>query len=327
MKNITLILIISFLTAIHLKAAVCTSLCTGNWNDPSTWCNGQVPACGDTIVICAGHECTIISQQNYLACPNPIYIYVNGMLTFTTGNKLTLPVGSVVTVNVGGVINPGNGGGSSNLITIGTTDVWNAGSGSLPGYVVLSVAPLPIELIAFNARAKNGQVELNWETASETNNDYFTIQRTTDGIDFQSVGQEIDGAGNSTSVLSYKGTDRNPNRGSSYYRLKQTDFNGMSSYSAMVNVKIDENDFYWDLYGNLSDGSKLILVMTAGKGKECKLDIFDNRGLRVYSKIIIINFSGKHTDEHLLPFTLGAGTYVVSLSTDNDLSSRKMVVR
>jgi hypothetical protein len=272
--------------------------------------------------------CTISIQQNYLTCPDPIFIYINGELAFTTGNKLTLPTGSVVTVNVGGVINPGNGGGSSNLITIGTTDVWNAGSGSLPGYVVLSVAPLPIELMAFNAKVLNGIVELSWTTATETNNDYFTIQRTSDGRSFDDLGEKIDGAGNSTVTLAYKAKDEEPIKGISYYRLKQTDFNGTTSYSALVNINMDENGlFSWNLVGNLNDGSRLLLEISSVKGQQLKLDICDNKGRNVYSQVIVSQQNGKYLGEYPLPVVLEAGMYVVNLSSENNGSGRKMVVR
>ena len=77
-------------------------------------------------------------------------------------------------------------------------------------------------MISFKAVLANNNVLLNWSTASETNNDYFTIERSIDGINFRSVLTKR-GAGNSTSRRNYEAIDDNPIEGQSYYRLKQTD--------------------------------------------------------------------------------------------------------
>lgn len=95
---------------------------------------------------------------------------------------------------------------------------------------------LPIKLSYFDSKFKDGIVNLNWETESEINNDYFTIERSSDGINFESILTKK-GAGNSTSSRYYTATDLNPLEGYSYYRLKQTDFDGHFSYSEVQTVK------------------------------------------------------------------------------------------
>ncbi|MBK6839033.1 MAG: hypothetical protein IPG90_12930 [Bacteroidetes bacterium] len=89
---------------------------------------------------------------------------------------------------------------------------------------------MPIELAYFTANVTGKEVLLSWATATETNNSFFNIERGTDGISYESI-QQINGAGNSTSFLTYGVTDKNPIEGTSYYRLKQTDFDGKYSYS------------------------------------------------------------------------------------------------
>jgi hypothetical protein len=98
---------------------------------------------------------------------------------------------------------------------------------------------MPIELLNFEAKLNGKVVDLFWSTASEVNNDYFTVERSKNGIVFEKV-LEIDGAGNSASTLSYSTIDKNPFTGISYYRLKQTDFNKNFKYSNMVAVKLEE---------------------------------------------------------------------------------------
>lgn len=94
---------------------------------------------------------------------------------------------------------------------------------------------LPIELISFTATPERDHVRLDWATATETNNEHFTIERSRDGSDFHPV-ERIPGAGTSTQLITYSGFDRNALSGLSYYRLKQTDINGAFSYSHVLPV-------------------------------------------------------------------------------------------
>lgn len=98
-------------------------------------------------------------------------------------------------------------------------------------------APLPVELIYFNAFVETNKVKLTWETASESNNNYFEIQRSIDLRNWEVVNQ-LPGAGNSQQRLYYSVYDENPFLGTSYYRLVQFDFDGKSSASGIKAVKV-----------------------------------------------------------------------------------------
>ena len=139
---------------------------------------------------------------------------------------------------------------------------------------VLVSCPLPIELISFEASLYKRQVELIWQTASERNNDYFSVERSANGIDW-SVIETVEGAGSSTELLSYETFDLEPLRGISYYRLKQTDFDGKTSYSEirtisntselMVLPNPGSGLFY---ISGLSDRQESIIVVRDITGKE-----------------------------------------------------------
>ncbi len=95
---------------------------------------------------------------------------------------------------------------------------------------------LPIEIISFTAtKTANEKVELNWATASEINNNCFSIERGTDGNNFETIGK-VKGAGNSTGEKKYSFTDEHPFSGINYYRLKQIDFDGNYTYSKIISV-------------------------------------------------------------------------------------------
>ena len=100
---------------------------------------------------------------------------------------------------------------------------------------------LPIELLRFTAVAKDTYVQIDWLTATEINNDYFNVERSADGLNFNSM-SKINGAGNSTEVLSYSSVDERPLDGISYYRLKQTDYDGETSYSNIEAVAFNKRN-------------------------------------------------------------------------------------
>ncbi|SOD11632.1 T9SS type A sorting domain-containing protein [Pedobacter xixiisoli] len=98
------------------------------------------------------------------------------------------------------------------------------------------VGTLPIKLENFDATANGNVTNIKWTTLTETNNDYFTVGRSTDGVNFITI-KTVKGAGNSEEVRNYNVVDENPINGTNYYRLKQTDFNGKYSYSEIKSVK------------------------------------------------------------------------------------------
>jgi hypothetical protein len=104
-----------------------------------------------------------------------------------------------------------------------------------------SITPLPIELIGFNAKViEDDKVQLDWQTASEINNDFFTIERSKNGQDWQEIAL-VYGAGNSSVLLNYSTIDNAPFNGISYYKLKQTDFDGKFEYSKLRRVNIQQS--------------------------------------------------------------------------------------
>ncbi|MBK5284849.1 MAG: T9SS type A sorting domain-containing protein [Bacteroidia bacterium] len=94
---------------------------------------------------------------------------------------------------------------------------------------------LPIELVYFDAKPSGNCVKCSWQTASEVNNNFFTVERSSNGRDFTPIAT-VAGAGNSTSTKNYSTMDNNVSSGQLYYRLKQTDFDGQFTYSKIKSV-------------------------------------------------------------------------------------------
>lgn len=143
-------------------------------------------------------------------------------------------------------------------------------------------APLPVELLYFTAKATDGGVRLMWETATERNNDFFTLERSADAVLFHTLSR-ISGAGNATQRHKYEYFDAQPLPGLNYYRLWQTDYDGTATLLRMVSVFTEEHpnterlrvfpnpiaadQVYLELTGELA-GSHVWIVLLDALGRE-----------------------------------------------------------
>lgn len=156
---------------------------------------------------------------------------------------------------------------------------------------------LPVEFLNFTAtNIENRQVKLKWSTATEINNDYFTVERSENGYDFESIG-EVAGAGNSAFILHYEFDDMEPLNGISYYRIKQTDFDGKFDYSIIRSVNIRKDNTIV-LYPNPASGNFINLKGIEGKhnieiynaiGSIVKKDVITSQSKTEINKIDIVN--------------------------------------
>jgi hypothetical protein len=99
-------------------------------------------------------------------------------------------------------------------------------------------APLPIELTAFTVMHSGDKNILRWMTGSETNNDYFSIERSSDGKYFSAIGK-VEGGGNTSQSKEYFFEDYSYHAGENFYRLKQVDYNGYAEYSRIILIKLE----------------------------------------------------------------------------------------
>ena len=145
-------------------------------------------------------------------------------------------------------------------------------------------AYLPIELMHFNATLnKNGIVDLSWTTLSELNNDFFTIERSADGSSWDEV-VNVDGVGHNNRELVYLEKDFYPLYSTSYYRLKQTDFDGTYTYSKLVKIKNNKVNGL-SIYPNPTTATISIL----GTEEELSvLTIYNMQGKQVSGKVVTV---------------------------------------
>ena len=172
----------------------------------------------------------------------------------------------------------GNGGTTGN-ITTGTV-VSSAAVTSFSPFTLASITaanPLPVKLISFNATLIKENVWFDWKTETEINNDYFNIERSNNGFDWENI-KEIKGAGNSNSPLSYSTVDQHPLSGISYYRLKQTDFNGEYSYSEITVVN---NKGLGDVVVYPNPVKDVLNIKTSCN--DCQIKVYSTVGQLIYS--------------------------------------------
>jgi len=145
---------------------------------------------------------------------------------------------------------------------------------------------LPVEMVSFNAGVDERSVDLRWQTASEINNDHFTIERSTDGQHFENI-MEIAGAGNSTTLRSYAATDEHPPAGHVYYKLRQTDYDGHYKEFNIESVIFESSDESFIRIENVYPNpfkDHIRIIFNADHVQPINISIFDMGGKLIFSK-------------------------------------------
>ena len=195
-------------------------------------------------------------------------------------------------------------------------------------FPLIPAAPLPISLIDFYAALnENDQVELIWVTEGELNNDYFTIERSDENLNFVAI-EYIPGVGTTNETKEYNYTDKEPIKGKSYYRLKQTDYDGKSETFDIVSVILEsEADIEVVLYANPSNGrDNIFLKVPTSAGENFNVLINDLLGRDFISDLTFIE-QNDHTliiidFESQLP----KGYYLINIVIKGEVITKKLVV-
>jgi trimeric autotransporter adhesin len=142
-------------------------------------------------------------------------------------------------------------------------------------------APLPVQLISFTGKMKDHQAELKWSTATEINNDHFTIERSTDGKTFKTIAT-IEAAKNGNQVNNYNTIDHDPFDGINYYRLNQFDKNGKSTLHKVIALE-NHTDQYsaWTVYPNPAS-DYLNIHFTNDVKENMEIEVFDIYGKQIF---------------------------------------------
>lgn len=239
-----------------------------------------------------------------------------------TGSQLRLLV-STSSVFASATIYAGSYAGNTFTVSLPTT----GGLYFTLGSVNASMTPLPLELVAFDASLKHDVVNLSWSTATEINNDYFTIERTSDLMNFTIVGY-TDGAGTSNSIRKYQFIDAKPLQGWNYYRLKQTDFDGRFTYSDFESVNYEKrNTLEMQITPVPAQSGNTVFILSGIPDKEVKLSVYDSNGRIVFSRFIKTGSSGNIRYAADFISELPPGVYVAKAICDDQMVTKKLIYR
>ncbi|MCX2739476.1 GDSL-type esterase/lipase family protein [Pontibacter anaerobius] len=189
------------------------------------------------------------------------------------------------------------------------------------------ITPLPVELTAFGARTNTqGQVLLEWQTASETNNAYFEVQRSQSGKDFQPIGQ-VKGSGTTVVAQNYTFTDSAAMSGTLYYRLKQVDTDGTSSFSKVAQVQVQEREQVLQVFPTSSRGQNITLHLQHHTSTdEAHVHIYTSEGKLVHSMENVQGINGAFRTRIFTEQLHGAGLYLVRVAAGNEVYQTEFVV-
>lgn len=186
-----------------------------------------------------------------------------------------------------------------------------------------AATPLPVQLISFTAKCNENKVDIKWATASENNNDYFSLLRSENGLHFDKVAT-IKGAGNSSNYNSYTWTDQDPIAGNSYYRIKQTDYNGQSKTldQRIVNC-YNDNESFMDLSLYPNPFKNEFNVSFKGKlNPGTVLKVLNSVGQTVLQKELI---TGSNKLNIILENNLPKGIYLLMLVDESGIIGKKLI--
>jgi hypothetical protein len=183
--------------------------------------------------------------------------------------------------------------------------------------------PLPIELLNFDARCDGDRVTLRWTTASEINNQYFTLEKSRDGIAYTEIAT-VEGAGNSTSERQYAFTDVSPYAGTSYYRLSQTDFDGHHETFAPVTAKCDAGG-KTSVYVYNNQHGAAVITTESHRNERYRVTLCDALGKRV--RRMLFDATDGINRFYLDITGLAPGLYVINVAGDNVAVTQKLFVQ
>ena len=193
-------------------------------------------------------------------------------------------------------------------------------------YVGRTKGTLPISPLNFDAIKNGDKIEAFWTITSENNHNYYTLERSRNGVDFEKV-SVIDAPSSTNTMIQYLETDNEPLKGMSYYRLKLTDHHNENTYSnsVMVNYTFGKKNSM-NVSHNRANIADLKLYLKNEENAEILMVLRDANGNECYSKVIVAVENSEITGVDP-ENKLAAGTYIITATSNNLLYSQKLIVR
>ncbi|MTI20783.1 T9SS type A sorting domain-containing protein, partial [Fulvivirga sp. RKSG066] len=202
---------------------------------------------------------------------------------------------------------------SEHIYTLGSSDPSN---------------PLPVSLILFDAELAGEEVKLKWKTSSEVNNDYFEIEHSTDGASFKTIGY-IKGSGTSSEVSSYELIHKSPEVGYNFYKLKQVDFDGKSTYEGdVVSVLIEKpgHQIFMVPFPNPTTADNINIKAEINEGL-ATIELYDAMGVNHLKKQITKSDLKSGIYKLKITSDLKPGIYIVKLTQYSQSLVKRIMIK
>lgn len=182
----------------------------------------------------------------------------------------------------------------------------------------------PVTLTEFAAEDQNQKVRLRWTTFTETNNEEFYVERSSDGENFTPI-QRVAGAGNSVREINYEVYDTTPLEGNSHYRLKQVDFDGAYTYSDIVTVSRGVDFSLMDVFPSpASSTDQVRMRLSLEKDQKVQVRVSNLVGQQVMFEEYDLRQGIQTLD--LPPHNWSAGVYYVKVHGKTTLAEQKLII-
>ncbi|MEQ9426710.1 MAG: hypothetical protein RJQ09_19965 [Cyclobacteriaceae bacterium] len=212
---------------------------------------------------------------------------------------------------------PGQSSGANSATVPGVTTF-------SPWALASSSSPLPIELLSFEVKEVNGTIELIWKTATELNNDFFTIEKSTD-LEYTEVLTQMPGNGTTSNIREYSFKDYLPSLGWNYYRLKQTDYDGTSETFSWKGVYLNEERVPSILIApNPANGQTINIRMQGMVNKQLNFKLYNQVGQEI-DNISISSENGSVSYQWVQKNKLPRGVYFIKSEELPFLNSRVLI--
>jgi hypothetical protein len=212
--------------------------------------------------------------------------------------------------------------GNSYSFQLTITDVAGASGSAITGVTVTSTL-LPVEFIYFKGQPGGAGNLLQWATAAEENSDYFSIERSQDGSQFESVGR-VSGAGTNKAVSNYSYTDTKALAVNYYYRLKQVDKDGQFNYSKTILLSKNGKQGPAQVYPNPVQSSLSVIISNEVKGNG-KISVYDITGHKVRQETVVK--SGEILQASVDMHMLTPGLYLVEVRIGDAWKFTKSILK
>ena len=177
----------------------------------------------------------------------------------------------------------------------------------------------PVKFIDFNVKDAGSSILLTWQTATEQNSDYFSIEKSSDGLSFTSIGI-VKAAGNSENILSYSYIDRSPSDGNTYYRIVEYDKDGSTTITPIKSVDVNNNDLI--VMPNPSAGNFTVTGKTTANA-QVYIYVINSLGQQVYE--ILSSTAQEYFTQSINISNLPSGVYYLQVQSADNSWVKKIV--